>query len=208
MNPGDQAARWNGGIAAVGLSHWRTARVLWKREGVALIVNSTEPQLDLGPIPVRLPGSEEVLWGSRLDLARVRLENIPAQTDLYSWHDIVLVDGVPDGERTLSERKVPVFNVIQNLRPSGANKIELRFRPLNGDDVASLEQAASAKGWAFENFTANVRLLCNDCSHGSPCGEHTDDRLAKSDQTMALAAFVAKGELETFAGEWLRGHGY
>ncbi|MFD7512496.1 tetratricopeptide repeat protein, partial [Streptomyces sp. NPDC059853] len=74
---------WNVGIAATALQDWPLARRAWQAYGLAVPGAGTvadEPLgMDLGGAAVRLSpeGEAEVVWGRRLDPARIEIQNIP-----------------------------------------------------------------------------------------------------------------------------------
>ena len=72
-------AWWNLGIAATALRRWDAARRAWRRFGIEIPDGTGELQLDFGPAPVRLDpdGRGEVVWGRRVDPARIVVMNVP-----------------------------------------------------------------------------------------------------------------------------------
>src|SRR5688572_27443633 len=99
---------WNLGIAATALHDWSTAERAWRAYGVP-------DDVEWGMTPVRVDpaGEPEVVWCQRLDPARARIENVPLPDSGRSWGDIVLHDGVPNGERVVGARVYPVFDEIE-----------------------------------------------------------------------------------------------
>ncbi len=80
LNPAtEQPAWWNAGIAATALREWPTALKAWHGYGIELPDAPTPFEYDLGIAPVRVNPVEkpEVVWGRRLDPARIRILNVP-----------------------------------------------------------------------------------------------------------------------------------
>jgi hypothetical protein len=165
-------AFWNLGIAATALRDWETARRGWLGYGIEIEPGSGPIEMDWGPSPVRInrAGKAEVLWGRRLDPARILIENIPLPASGHRWHDIVLHDGEPRGQRSMGERTFPVFDELERWQPSATPTAECM---VNGstDAVQELSDRFQAEGWALEDWTANMRALCQTCDQGSP-GPH------------------------------------
>jgi tetratricopeptide (TPR) repeat protein len=79
LRPDDEAANWNMGIAATALRDWPAAREAWHQVGIQIADSDGPVEEDFGIAPVRLNPNEsaEVVWGKRIDPARVVLGNIP-----------------------------------------------------------------------------------------------------------------------------------
>src|SRR6516162_10568124 len=69
LNPDNPAAWWNLGIAATAIGEWGKAREAWRHHGVELPAGEGRPDMDLGPVPIRICPEEngEVVWCRRLD---------------------------------------------------------------------------------------------------------------------------------------------
>jgi hypothetical protein len=175
LSPDDQGAWWNRGIAATALGLWPEARQSWARCGIADPGGDDPPDYRFGQIPVRLDpdGDGEVVWGMRLDPARVRLTNIPLPSSAYRWGDIVLNDGAAEGQRIVGERTYPVFNVLQRLVASGIRTFIVELAAVNQEAIERLDDIAHDMGGAAENWGNTTRILCRDCSFGTP---HEHDR--------------------------------
>ena len=86
VEPDDFPTWWNLGIAATALGEWDVARDAWSHCDVVLPPGDGPPEGDFGMCPVRLnpEGEAEVVWGQRLDPARVRLISVPLPASGHS----------------------------------------------------------------------------------------------------------------------------
>jgi hypothetical protein len=177
---------WDVGTAATALQDWPLARRAWQAYGLAVPGAGTvadEPLgMDLGGAAVRLSpeGEAEVVWGRRLDPARIEVQNIPLPSSGRRWGEVVLHDGVPNGERTTTAGpSFPVFDEIELWAPSPVPTWVVLLEAATESDRDALERLAADAGFAAEDWSSSVRLLCRACSEGSmPSaegeGEHLD----------------------------------
>jgi hypothetical protein len=178
LAPDDEASHWNMGIAATARRDWPAAREAWRRSGLTIEVGEGPIESDLGITPVRLnpDGAAEVVWGRRLDPVRVRIENIPYADSGFRFGDVVLHDGAPVGERESNGRKYSVFNVLELYEASAQSTWEVEVCARDERDLAALTDALEAARVEHENWTANVRALCKQCSEGTPHEHHDEER--------------------------------
>ncbi|MDG9702242.1 c-type cytochrome biogenesis protein [Streptomyces sp. DH37] len=171
---------WNVGIAATALQDWALARRAWQAYG--LRVPETAPAdraagddgragpptgMELGSAAVRLSpeGEAEVVWGRRLDPARIEVQNIPLPSSGRRWGEVVLHDGVPHGERTTAAgHAYPVFDEIELWAPSPVPTWVVLLEAATEADRDALERLAADAGFAAEDWSSSVRLLCRSCS--------------------------------------------
>lgn len=184
---------WNVGIAATALQDWPLARRAWQayglkvpgspaRSGAPGGSNAEPVGMELGSAAVRLSpeGEAEVVWGRRLDPARMEVLSIPLPSSGRRWGEVVLHDGVPNGERTTSAGpSFPVFDEIELWAPSPVPTWVVLLEAATEADRDALEKLAADAGFAAEDWSSSVRLLCRSCSEGSmPSaegeGEHLD----------------------------------
>jgi hypothetical protein len=185
----EDPAWWNLGIAATALRDWELARRAWRGYGIAIPDGSGPIELDWGSTPVRLRGEAvEVVWGRRLDPARVRIENIPFPESGHRWGDIVLHDGAPNGERVVDARTYPVFDELERWSPSEIPTLRATVQCASDEDSAALVAAFSDAKFAAEDWTANVRSLCKACSEGRPDASHRHDDDASEQRSFGIAA--------------------
>ena len=181
---------WNVGIAATALQDWPLARRAWEAYGLPpadLAAGDAdtavkERSTGLGSAAVRLSpeGEAEVVWGRRLDPARIEVLSIPLPSSGRRWGEVVLHDGVPHGERvTVDGMAYPVFDEIELWAPSPVPTYLVLLEAATEADRDALERLAADSGYAAEDWSASVRLLCRACSESrmptdDGRGEHHD----------------------------------
>lgn len=176
----DEPAWWNLGIAATALRRWEVARRAWETYGIPIPPGVGPIEGDFGVGPVRLNPTEhaEVVWGHRIDPARIRLTNIPFPASGHQWADVVLHDGAPNGYREVQGRQVGVFDELERWEPSGVPTIQVSVSSDEPAAIGELTQEAAQAGYAAEDWTRNVRMLCKRCSEGSVHAEHDESAVA------------------------------
>ncbi|MGK5529067.1 tetratricopeptide repeat protein [Streptomyces sp. URMC 129] len=175
---------WNVGIAATALQDWPLARRAWQAYGLpvpgAPSVTDEPLGMELGGAAVRLSpeGEAEVVWGRRLDPARIEVQNIPLPSSGRRWGEVVLHDGVPRGERTTTSGGVasvyPVFDEIELWAPSAVPTWVVLIEAATEADRDALERLAADAGYAAEDWSSSVRLLCRACSESRMPSEEGD----------------------------------
>ncbi len=170
LRPDDEAANWNMGIAATALRDWAAAREAWRRVGLQITEGQGPIDEDFGMTPVRLnpDDSGEVVWGRRIDPVRVVLGNIPYPSSGFRAGDVVLHDGAPVGERQHNGRTYSVFNVLELFESSANSTYEAEVRTSDAADLNALITALETAQIVHEVWTTNVRILCKQCSDGTP----------------------------------------
>ena len=203
LDPTDQASWWNMGIAATAVGEWTEARRAWAACDIQLPAGDGPPEMDLGPVPVRLdPDSAgEVVWARRIDPARAIIENVPLPTSPYRWHDLVLHDGAPEGYRRLDGRDVPVFNVLDRLRVSDAATFVVELGSSDSASVARLRQIAEEFGGTAEDWGTATHILCRECSYGVP-HEHDQHEHVPAHQHCGIAA-ASHSQAQQVIDRWL-----
>jgi len=184
LDPEDQAGWWNLGIAATALGRWDVARRAWRGAGLEIPDGDGPIDFPCGYNPIRLDpdGDGETVWSHRLDPARARLSNIPLAD--YCFGDIVLHDGAPTGYRKLNGEDVPVFNCLALLEPSPLSTwcVDITLAETDAEQVRqtfqALEELASERDLAAENWSTSIYSLCKACSEGTP-HSHDEDTAAK-----------------------------
>lgn len=175
LNPGDEGAAWNLGIAGTALGDWITARQGWRAAGIDIPCGDGPVEMELGRVPIRVAvdTNPEVVWCKRIDPARAIILNVPTAASGRRYRDLVLHDGSQAGERLLDGQPVPVFNELAVLTSSPFSTYEMDVEASRPEDLMALEQVLDASGGISEDWTASVRNLCRACSEGNPdAGKH------------------------------------
>lgn len=130
--------------------------------------------MHLGPAPVRLNPQDhgEVVWGLRIDPARVVIKNVPLPESGHRWGDIVLHDGAPSGHRTFADRTYSVFDELERWLPSLIPTLEVQVTVASETDCQALTDGFDQAGFAVQDWTTSVRMICKQCSQGHPPATH------------------------------------
>jgi hypothetical protein len=208
LEPSDEAARWNLAIAATALRDWKTARQAWLDQGISLDGDAGPIEMDFGATPVRLNADSngEVVWATRIDPVRARIDNIPFPDSGFRFGDVVLHDGAPTGTRTRNGREYGVFNVLELFERSGLPTLEVAVQAPTEHDLEKLEQIFSGADIPLEIWSKNVRPICRQCSEGNP-HEHHDadlDVSASSEHRLGIAADDS-GMVDVLLARWEAG---
>lgn len=173
LNPKDEAAWWNLGIAATALKNWPEARRAWRAYGITLDSDDGEVLMPQVGACVRLnPKSNgEVVWGLRLDPARIVIMNVPLPESGYRFHDIILNDGASNGSR-VDERgeKVPVFDELALWQASEYSTFGAKLLITDKAAEDQLIENCRENQLGIEDWST-VRFMCVTCSRGNP-GKH------------------------------------
>ncbi|QZA80911.1 hypothetical protein [Deefgea piscis] len=177
LNPEDEAAWWNMGIAATAMADWETAAKAWAFFGVTLPLNAAEnaaPDLKLGLIPVRITQGDQVelLWANRLDPARAQIVSVPMPDCGVRYQDIVLIDGAPRGTRELNGKDVPVFDWLEFWQRANYSTYVLEANVPSALEANTLDEMIAESDMALEDWGSNVQMLCKACSEGTPHEHH------------------------------------
>lgn len=200
--PGDPAA-WNLGIAATALGDWERARQAWSAFGIdvppgdgPLVMPTCLAPVRLNPSGTRLREDPltidgvrfepEVVWTEQLSPAHARIVNVPAASSGHRWGDVLLIDGVPHGERFDGHTWVPVVDELAILERSPHATWSAQVGAQTSTDVEELVELAEAAGRAAEDWTTGVRLLCAACSAGRPDDHDHDHETAGPHRDRAL----------------------
>lgn len=175
LDPANQPAWWNMGIAATATGNWALARQAWRGFGIALPEGEGPIDFPCGISPIRLnpEGDGEVVWGHRLDPARMVLLSVPLPESGYCWGDTVLNDGAPVGHRQYQGREVPVFNALEILEASECGTFVAQVRlPPDEALIRQLAEIAARQHGAAEDWSSSVKMICRACSEGRPHETH------------------------------------
>jgi hypothetical protein len=173
LDPSNEGAWWNLGIAATALGDWTTARKAWSGFGIDVPVGEGPLNMNLGSVPIRIcPETRgEVVWARRLDPARAQIYSVPLPESQHGFQDVVLHDGAPRGTRVWQGREVPVFNELQLLEPSAFATFGTRLVIPTDADYLDLAEAATESGLAADDWSG-LEMLCVKCSEGTPHEHH------------------------------------
>ena len=132
------------------------------------------------PYGCRPEGEAEVVWGRRLDPARIEVLSHPAAV-------LRAALGRGGAARRRSARRAdhgrrapyPVFDEIELWAPSPVPTWVVLLEAATEADRDALERLAADAGFAAEDWSSSVRLLCRSCSESRmPSdegeGEHLD----------------------------------
>jgi hypothetical protein len=203
LDPEDEAAWWNLGIAATALHDWSEARRAWMHLGVSL-VDCGEGEVLVSPVSACLRldpnGSGEVVWGTRIDPARIEIYNIPLPESGHRFRDIVLNDGAQEGTRLREGREYPVFNELQIWKRSRYSTYEVDLLVPDKAAETRLIELCGEHDLGVEDWSS-IRIICAECSRGNP-GPH--ECTATAENHRATYAFAAGDETEIAAllGRW------
>lgn len=193
LAPEDQAANWNLAIASTALHDWVTARSVWRRLGI-LREDGEGPIIgDYGTTPVRLNPDEdaEVVWTRRLCPVRARIVSVPYPESGYRFGDVVLHDGAPVGTRRSGGQEYSVFNVLALFEASVWSTYVAEVQIDHEADAVELTAALDSEDIPNEDWTANVQVLCKQCSEGRAHEVHDHD-LAPEWRDRHLIGIAAK----------------
>ncbi|WP_199549906.1 tetratricopeptide repeat protein [Streptomyces sp. N35] len=160
-------AYWNLGIAATIRRDWATARDAWQGFGIEVPGGEGEIEGEFGPACVRLNtgGEQEVVWIQRLCPTRGRVMNVPV-TKGRRFGEIVVHDGVPNGERTYSGATVSVFDELLLFEASELPTLHVTVHAPAAEDVDALVEAFFGQDFGAEP-ASGFQVLCGCCSTGS-----------------------------------------
>jgi hypothetical protein len=185
LNLQDEGACWNLGIAATALREWPEARRAWTLYGTEVGKGHEEIVTPTTYACVRLNpnGSGEVVWGNRLDPARIIVLNVPLPESKHRFRDVILNDGASNGTRDRSGVQVPVFDELQIWQPSDYCTFEVQLCGLAETSEDQLTQLCHAADLGIEDWSS-IRVLCGECSRGNP-GPHD----CKSSESTGIRRF-------------------
>lgn len=168
-----EPAFWNLGIAATALRDWSTARDSWSGYGIDLPTGDGEILANLGTTCVRITTStgQEVVWARRLCPTRARLLTVPFDPG-RRFGEVVLHDGVPNGERIADDARVPVFDEIEPFASSDLATLSVTITASTTADVEALLEVFVAQDLGAE-VLSSTQVLCQCCSEGSRTAERS-----------------------------------
>jgi tetratricopeptide (TPR) repeat protein len=170
LEPRNKPAYWNCGVAATAIRDWETARWAWRGIDLDPGDGVGPPEMNLGISPVRLTtpvDSGEVIWGTRLDPCRLRIDSVPLPEAAHRWHDVILHDVVPHGERTYDGTTWGVFDELIRMDPSDEPTFEAKVTVPTDEDLADVHARFADAALGLEDWST-IRILCKQCSESNP----------------------------------------
>lgn len=198
LNANDEATWWNLAIAATALHEWDEARRAWSKVGITSQEESGEVTTASGWACVRLDpdGLAEVVWGKRIDPARIVVKNIPLPETDRLYGDIILNDGAQEGTRLSNGEEFPVFNELMVWKRSAYSTYRVEVVAVSDEARESLERLCEEQGIEFEDWST-VRTLCAACSRGNP--EEHSCSTSESAKGPSRFGFAAKSRTDLAA---------
>jgi hypothetical protein len=202
LRPGDEATIWNLGIAATALSEWGEARRAWRAYGMEVNDGPGEVLWSEFKACVRANpnGAADVVWGMRIDPARIRIENVPLPASERRFGDILINDGAEEGTRISDGREYSVFDELGLWKASPYSTFEVELVLPNNSAMGSLESQCRENGLWVEDW-GTIRILCEACSRGTP-GEHVCSNEPTGQQKYGFAA-KSESELRRVLNTWI-----
>jgi hypothetical protein len=197
----DEATLWNLGIAATALGRWDEARKSWKAYGINVNDGPGEVRMEELSACVRLDpkGAAEVVWGTRIDPARMQIDNVPLPNSNRRYADIVINDGAQEGTRTSNGNEYPVFDELGLWRMSSHSTFGVDIVASTDSAVQSLIEKCAANDIGVEDWRT-MRILCAQCSRGNP-GEHNCTSRPSNESRFGFGAH-SESKLRQVLEEW------
>lgn len=173
----DPALEWNRGILAVARRRWPEARSAWERVGFSFPGEGPDADTDyaqrgeLSPVRLKvdlalveasrgsLPRSE-VVWGQRIGPARVELTGLPYYHPTYRCGDVLLIDGVREGQVDFNGEKYPISPALEVWSPSPGETLRFYGAHTRLKQTMALDRLAQTlgeRGWSTAHWTRFVR---------------------------------------------------
>ncbi len=210
LDPAHQAARWNAGIAATALQRWDLAWQTWNDCGYDTAQRVGPVELNLGLALARLiPEASsdvdpEVVWATRVDPVRGRIDSIPYPESGYHFGDVVLLDGAQTENSADDDTEFPILNVLQIFQPSDYQTAIAQIRITQNDDLKSLYRVFSSTPHELEDWTSNIHQLCQQCdSHPHLHSVCDKDSAWFAERTLGVAVY-RKENVQNLFSQWQR----
>jgi len=169
LDPKDEGSLWNLGIAATALHEWEEARRAWRAYGINIYDGAGEIEMAAVTACVRLDprGRGEVVWGQRLDPARIIVFNVPLPDSRHRFRDVILNDGAANGTRLKGGQEFPVFDELEIWKVSEYSTFRVKLQV--PDELAEnrLAELCDLRQLGIEDWST-IRFICAECSRGNP----------------------------------------
>lgn len=195
LNKDDKAAWWNLGIASTALKKWKEARIAWNGFGVGLEEKEGEVRMDIGSTPIRLKNGE-VVWAERICPARAYIENIPLKESGYRYNDLILNDGAPNGKRIYNDKEYSVFDELELIEKSDYQTYSIGVEVNSENEILKLRELCYDSNYGFENWTNSIKILCKQCSEGTPHENHDTELKEEKEIFEYNLAIATKSKIE------------
>jgi tetratricopeptide (TPR) repeat protein len=198
LNSDDDSSWWNLGIAATALKNWRIVRTAWNQFGLNLEINDEEVNTGKWHTPIRLnPDSDaEVVWAVRIDPARAIVKSIPLPQCKHRYGDLILNDGAPVGTRMVDGQEYSVFNELELLEKSNYKTFSVIVFTEEDKHRDKLFELLDDYEFPHENWTSTIRILCKQCSEGTPHDVH-DKKLEENVKEGECHIGIASKDLQS-----------
>ncbi len=195
LNPEDEAAFWNLGIASVATGDWPKARVAFQAIGLEVPEGKGPWDFHMGLIPIRISPEEnpEIVWCHRLDPVRWRIANVPLPESGHRFGDVVLNDGEPRGYKQYRGQEVPIFNELELLECSDFHTFRLEIQMDSRETVEDLKAVLAEHELFAEDWSGSIQMICRACSEGRP-HQHHDRELSSGWESRRLLGVAARDE--------------
>ncbi len=187
LNPGNQSAWWNLGIAATAMKRWRIAKNVWTKFGLP------QPQpSNKGRASVRLAiGRQfEIVEVRLIDPARAMITSIPFPGADRRYRDIILYDRDIAGFYRNEETKLPVYEELGLLKRSVYQTASCWLYGASEADLKKLEDLCRQYKMGFEIWS-NAQLSSSRSGAGMPEYHHLE-QLNPSGEEAVWVAMAAK----------------
>lgn len=161
INPFNETAWQNLGIAATAIGNWTTARQAWNHLGYHFEPGEQAIQSDLGVVPVCLNPATlpEIVWARRIDPARAVVLSVPQPRSGRRFGDVVLLDHENCRVRVLGNKRLEIFDELELLSPSRNSTFCAFLLSEEPQDLDVLERLCRDAGIGFDNWSGANRLL-------------------------------------------------
>lgn len=132
-----------------------------------------------------------MVWCRRRSPAHAVVVNVPLPASGHRFGDVVLHDGEPRGSRRWGDTEVPVFDELERLEDSGVPTWQGEFVGVRPHDGVALSELADSLGLGVDEWSG-IRLLCSECSHGSPEDAHHHETSSAETTIFGLAGSEAE----------------
>jgi hypothetical protein len=206
---GEQAQEptwWNLGIAATALRRWDVARRAWRAYGLSVPDGEDPIDGDYGHAAVRINPrrAPELVWGRRIDPARMQIDSVPLPGSDHRHGDIVLHDGDPVATREVHGTSWLVFNELERWEASETPTVHATVAAASPDTINALLAALDDAGFAAEDWTTNTTVSCAACS--TQPGRLSAPRSPASHHEHSIGIAAPVASIRAVVTAWERSH--